>query len=257
MESPTSSATGADRRRAGGFTLIELAIVVGIIVLLALFAGEEYHTQIPARLLFGWAAFMAMNAGAMQPNAFLIAEAIVCTVILGIGAHFFCRWLWVKMTPEGAAVWRVRWTVTGLAGVLLLFVAGIATIGITHQTAWLFTMKGPKVIDSWGPRFVLPEVLKSAVPARDAVAGYFTRTGRLPNSTKETGLEEAALATSQHVKAMRIEDDGVVVIELQHKQAPDGVILYTPTVRGNDLEWKCTSNLERIYLPAECRKQNN
>ena len=255
MESPTSSATGADRRRAGGFTLIELAIVVGIIVLLAFVAGEDYYTQIPARLLFGWAAFMAMNADAMQPNAFLIAEAIVCTALLGIGAHYFCRWVWIKTTPDGSGAWRVRWTVTGVAGVLLLFVAGIATIGITHQTAWLFTMKGPMIIDSWGPRFVLPQVLKSAEPVRDTVAAHFKRTGRLPNSPEDAGMEPSELPGGQHVKAMHIAEDGVVVIELAHKQAPpDAVILFTPTVKGKELEWKCTSNLERIYLPAECRK---
>jgi prepilin-type N-terminal cleavage/methylation domain-containing protein len=243
----------AERRRARGFTLVELAIVVGIIVLLAIFAGDEYHTEIPRRLLFGWYDFMRLNANALQPNGLLIAEAIVCTIILGIGGHYFCRWLWLKMTPDGTAAWRMRWTVTGLTGVLLLFVAGIATIGISHQTAWLFTMKGPMVIDSWGPRFVLPEVLKSATPARDAVAAYFTRTGRLPSSTKEAGVEPAELVTNKHVKAMRIEDAGMVVIELAHKQAPDGVIVFIPTVTGSGLDWKCISNLERIYLPAACR----
>jgi hypothetical protein len=230
-------------------------MVVGIIVVLAFFATEDYHTQIPGKLLFGWYSFMVMNAQAMQPNALLITEAIVCTILLGVGAHYFSRWLWVKATPEGTEVWRVRWTVLGLAGLLLLFIAGIATIGITHQTAWLFTMKGPRVIDSWGPRFVLPQVLKSAEPVRDAVAAHYDRTGRLPDSADEARVDPADLQPREHVKAVHVAEAGIVVIELAHKQAPaDAVIVFTPTANGKALEWKCSSNLERIYLPAYCRR---
>jgi hypothetical protein len=233
--------------------LLELLIVAGIVFVLALLGADSYQAQIPKQLLFGWYGFIEMNLDAMQPNGRLIAEAIVCTIILALGAHYFCRWLWVRMTPDGTEHWRVRWTVTGLATILLLFVAGIATIGITHQTAWLFTMKGPSVIDSWGPRFQMPEVLRSAVRARGAVEAYFARTGRLPNSTEETGIDRGELKTSRIVSAMRIEDDGVVMIHIQHKDAPDGVIAFTPTVAGADLRWRCSSNLQRIYLPAECR----
>jgi len=239
---------------AKGFTLIELAIVVGIIVILALLGGGgSYLGEIPARLLLGWYSFMAMNAQAMQPNALLIVETIVCTILLGVGAHYFCRWLWVRTMPDDTRVWRVQWTVAGLAGVLVLFIAGIATIGITHQTAWLFTMKGPMIIDSSGPRFVLSEVFKSAEPARETVAAHFKRTGRLPNSAAEADLDKATLVTSKFVKAMDIAEDGIVVIELAHKGAPDKVILFTPTVKGNELEWKCSSKLERAHRPRACR----
>lgn len=255
MESPTSSATSAEpaRRRWYRPTLLELLIAGGTVFILAALGAEDYLIDIPKALLFGWYGFMKSNAQAMQPNGLLIAEGIACTIILAVGAHYFCRWLWRHMAPEGSDAWRVRWTVTGLGSVLLLFVAGIATIGITHQAAWLFTMKGPAIINSWGPRFQIPEVLTSAVPARGAVAAYFARTGRLPKSTEEAGIGDAELKTRRLVKTMRIEDNGVVVIELQHKDAPDGVILFTPTVAGTELHWKCSSNLERIYVPAECR----
>jgi len=239
--------------RIRGFTLIELIVVVGIIFVLAMIGADSYGVEIPARLLTGWYSFMVMNAQSLQPNPLLIMEALVCTALLGVGSHYFCRWLWVKATPERTEVWRVRWTVTGLAGVLLLFVAGIATIGITHQTAWLFTMKGPMIIDSWGPRFQLPEALKSAAPAREAVEAYFARTGVLPDSARDAGIDEKELVTQKVVKAIHVAEGGVVVIELQHRSAPDGVILFTPNINGKALEWKCTSNLERIYLPRECR----
>src|SRR5262249_42501610 len=44
--------------------------------------------------------------------------------------------------------WPPRWTATILAAVVLAFVAGIASIGITHQTAWLLT--SPEPLFEWG-----------------------------------------------------------------------------------------------------------
>src|SRR5262249_33914379 len=35
--------------------------------------------------------------------------------------------------------WRLRWTLALVAVVVLMFVAGIAAVGLTHQTIWLMT----------------------------------------------------------------------------------------------------------------------
>lgn len=188
---------------------------------------------------------MQVNLLAMQPNWLLVAEGAVCVVALGFGGHYFLRWL--------VAGWRPRWTVLGLAGVLLLFVAGIAIIGITHQTAWLFTAQQPLIVDSWGPRFKIPEVLLSATEARSAVAAHYTQTGRLPHSLEETQAKQADLLTSRYVRAIRIAGDGVVLIELKDDVAQGGMIRLTPTPQGGELQWKCTSNLQQRHLPASCR----
>lgn len=233
--------------------MLEWLVIVGIFGFLTALGGEQYMIEIPLRLATGWYGFLKLNLNAMQPNSTLIAEGVACTVLLAFGGHCFCRWLWARMAPEGSQAWRARWTLAGLGSILLLFVAGIATIGITHQAAWLFTMKGPVIIDSWGPRFILPEVLSSAAPARDAVAAYFARNGRLPASTEEAGVAKAELTTSKFVKDMRIEAGGVVVIELQYPNFEGGVLLLTPSVKGKALDWKCSSDLERTYLPASCR----
>jgi hypothetical protein len=39
--------------------------------------------------------------------------------------------------------WPFRWTAAALATVLLMFVSGIAAVGITHQTAWLVSSPEP------------------------------------------------------------------------------------------------------------------
>lgn len=247
MASPTSSATSAEapRRRRLLPTRLEWIIIVAVVGGLALAGGDAYVLEIPQRLLFGWYGFIQTNLQAMQPNWVLIAEGAVCTVLLGLGAHYFCKWL--------LGEWRARWTVLGLAGVLLLFVTGIAIIGITHQAAWLFTAKGPLLVDPWSTRFKVSEVLLSATEARSAVDAYYTRTGRLPENTAQTGIDPAGLRTSKYVKSMTIEGDGVVVIALVDALAPDGSIALVPRPKGSELEWKCASNLDRRQLPPACR----
>jgi hypothetical protein len=64
--------------------------------------------------------------------------AAVCLVALAVGLHRFLTWLVGPGRP-----WRWRWTLSGLGLVVLMFVAGISAVGLTHQTAWLLTSPEP------------------------------------------------------------------------------------------------------------------
>ena len=91
------------------------------------------------------------------------------------------------MAPGAVQPWRPGWTVVGLAAVLLLFIAGIATIGITHQTAWLFTAKEPFIKNSWDTRINISRALSEVRPLQEAVEEAHRRAGRLPGSDAEAG----------------------------------------------------------------------
>lgn len=249
MESPTSSATSAEtpRRRSWLRTLL---ITVGILFLLVVLTGDVYVIEIPLKLLFGWYGFMQMNLAALQPNWILIGEGMVCVVVLGVGGHYFCRWLWGQMAGS-AMGWQPRWTVAGLAGVLLLFVTGIAIIGITHQTAWLFTSKA-LVVDSFTTRARISEALLVGSAARTAVDEYYAKTGRPPDSAGEAGIDAGDIS-SKTVKSMQVERGGVVRITLADTFIEDGIVTLTPQPKDGRLEWTCSSNLDRRLLPARCR----
>lgn len=210
-------------------------------VLFAL-GGEEYLLQIPANLLLGWSWFAWHNVIAAQLNWLLIAEAAICTIALGIGGHYFLRWL--------CAPWRVRWTVAGLGGLLLLFVAGIATIGITHQAAWIFTDKGPFVeASSYEDRVRLGEAILAGAPARTAVQEYFLKTGKLPETAKEAGFERAD--DSRYVKGVHI-SKGVITVEVVESLG-GGAIILVPVVNANDLSFTCGGTMSQRKLPGSCR----
>ena len=226
-------------------------------LLLALFVlsafGLEFLIGIPFMLAFGWIRFLHDNISAMQVNPLLLAEAGVCVVLLGLGSHWFARWLYGQMSPAAPVTWRPGWTIAGLGGVLLLFVAGIAIIGITHQAAWLFTAKGPLLTDGWSDRARVSEVILMSGEARTAVAETYGKTGKLPATDVEAGLT-APRQPTRLAKSISVGPEGVVRIEVAEIIAGGGVITFTPTAEGAKVTWTCRSTLPPRLLPAECRE---
>lgn len=232
------------------FKVVVWLFIAFIVLGFFLGSGSEYLMQIPFTLALGWSWFAWKNVIAVQWNWLLIGEAIVCTIALAIGGHYFMRWLWTQMGPAGAVPWRAQWTVAGLGGLLLLFVAGIATIGITHQTAWIFTDKGPFIeADDYTNRARMSEAIMAGSAARMAVQEYFVRTGKLPQTSEEAGFDRAV--TSGYVKAIDI-SKGVIRIEVVESLG-GGAITLVPVVNGSDLSFTCGGTMSQRRLPGSCR----
>ena len=121
-------------------------------------------TRVPVstagHLLTGWMAFIVRSCVRMTVNWNAVATALVCMGLLIVGGHPFLKWLISSVasaprrhTDASAAqepaavpvVTRWSWIRTAqLLGVfVLLFMAGIAFIGLIHQTAWLATSPEP------------------------------------------------------------------------------------------------------------------
>src|SRR5262249_29945244 len=55
-----------------------------------------------------------------------------------VGAHFMLRWLIASTAPPAAAhLWSWRSTITVSLILLLMFAAGTAMVGATHQLVWM------------------------------------------------------------------------------------------------------------------------
>lgn len=229
-------------------------IAFGVLVVLFLVggAGGGFLIEIPFILAFGWIGFLAKNLQAMEPNWLLIAEGAACAIAFGMGGHYFARWLWRSMAPEGPGAWRAEWTAAFAGGVLLLFVAGIATVGITHQSAWLITAKGPFLVDSFTDRARATQTLVDASSAKTAIGEFFQRTGRLPQSAAEAGIDVKVL-TGRYTNSVSIDPGGIVRIEVAEQVGGGGTFSLTPTPKGNELVWKCSATLDLKLTPAACR----
>lgn len=97
-------------------------------------------------LLFGWITFL----GGVLPRVTLdrgsLVVAAVALVLFTFGAHFVgrkCYRRFVADRPDLPRKWPLRSTLAAVAGVFVLFTAGISLIGATHQVAWLAAADEP------------------------------------------------------------------------------------------------------------------
>jgi len=113
-----------------GLCLFCLATIgPGILGLPLMFAWE---------LTTGWVGYLSRVLPHVQIAWGGVAVAIACLAGVLLIGHRFARWLWRETGPAAARrIWPLRWTISIVAVVVLMFVAGIASVGMTHQAAWL------------------------------------------------------------------------------------------------------------------------
>lgn len=103
---------------------------------------------------FGWIAYLARVGPQIDVRWDLVASTLAYAVALVAGSHWFLRWLYRELRKRGegggdtaaspgAPGWRWRWTLGAFAILFLMFAAGTAAVGITHQTAWLVRSPEP------------------------------------------------------------------------------------------------------------------
>lgn len=126
-----------------GFNRVELVVVIAIIVVLCfLFLpfGRSWVFEIPVTLVFGWITYPFRVNEQVKPDPWTVLTATACLAFVTVGSHFFLRWL-----AGGAAHWSWKLTIRCVGLVVLMFVAGIAVVGIVHQASWLARSPEPWV----------------------------------------------------------------------------------------------------------------
>jgi hypothetical protein len=117
-------------------------ILIGFILLFFLaLLGLETYLIVPFQIVFGWISFLREVVPNIRVDRWGLATALVSVAILAVGGHFFAAWLYRARSSSGVGSprWRKRWTAGIGVMVVILFVSGIAAIGIIHQITWLVT----------------------------------------------------------------------------------------------------------------------
>ncbi len=130
--------------------------VLGFLVLfLMVCIGFLAPIDFAVALLFGWVVYLYRVLPEVRTNWWGLATAIACLVPLAIGTHLFLAWF-SRQPDDAKAVlerrWRWRWTGWLIAGVVLMFVAGLAAGGVAHQIGWLINAPEPLVNADGGGR---------------------------------------------------------------------------------------------------------
>lgn len=118
-------------------------IIIAVFVLFVLVVMPEPVTLVPWTILSGWIVVIGDVIPRMTWNWEMVTTGMVCLVVFIIGFHWFAGWLRGHHTT--GARWPWRWTFSVTAGVVLMFVAGIAVIGLVHQSIWLAKTDEPMV----------------------------------------------------------------------------------------------------------------
>jgi prepilin-type processing-associated H-X9-DG protein len=119
-----------------------------IVAYLLACAGFGLPFDLALSVAFGWVFYLARVVPEIKVGWGSVLLAVLCLIGFSAGSHAFLRWLYAQaMTtpPEGARRWSPRWTAALVSVVVLMFVAGMATAGVAHQMAWLFTADEPFV----------------------------------------------------------------------------------------------------------------
>lgn len=109
-----------------------LVYVVG-----ATFLGLLFLVQVPYYLLFGWIHYLADVLPSVQVVWPAISTGLLALAGSIVGIHMLGRWFARRMQP--AVPWPWARSLRASVIVILMFAAGIAMVGLTHQVAWLAT----------------------------------------------------------------------------------------------------------------------
>ncbi len=114
--------------------------------------GAVWLAALPVQLATGWIFFLARVLPQVSVRPGPVVEAVLVLAALGVGLHLFMRWLWPQLrAPEqGTRPWPVRWSVSILSLLVLLFLATMATVGIGHHVGWLASGRAPLMESAWG-----------------------------------------------------------------------------------------------------------
>jgi Protein of unknown function (DUF1559) len=104
--------------------------------------------DIALELVAGWRFFLARVLPEVAVNIPALVSGVLCLVLVGAGLHLFLRWVRASRIPctsEAAQrrPWTLRKTMAVLGVVGLMFVVGLAFVGLYYQAAWLLTAKEP------------------------------------------------------------------------------------------------------------------
>ncbi|MDZ4778938.1 MAG: hypothetical protein SGJ19_01640 [Planctomycetia bacterium] len=129
---------------------IPIALIAGVIYGAQRFDGVPV-TEVVGTLLVGWWRFLARVVPQQHINWSGVATAVICLLLLAVGAHRFVSWFYTAWQSTGdesprQGSWRFRWTAYLLGLVVLTFAAGTAFVGVVHQVIWLARSPSPKTI---------------------------------------------------------------------------------------------------------------
>ena len=118
-----------------GFSNVEFVVVIAIIFILL---GVFMSPDLGFNMVFGWALFLLRVVPEVAVNWSEFGLAIIAFVGCSVLIHSFGKSISASRDEgEKTGRWGIRRSLAVTSLVALLFIAGIAAIGVVHQTIWM------------------------------------------------------------------------------------------------------------------------
>ncbi len=135
---------------------VVLGLMIGVVI------GASCAGCIPVGLIdafvaffAGWAHYPLRVVPEITVDIAAVATALIALVLFAVGLHRMCIWLYRKSDSQsGKRQWKRAWSSGLVWGILLMFCAGMAGIGVVHQIVWLFTSKTPMFVGGREPYYL-------------------------------------------------------------------------------------------------------
>jgi hypothetical protein len=127
-------------------TLIVVSLLVLVLCLCTGMLGVLlFIVQTIWYLLTGWGYFIARNVQRAEPHADVLIAGLIALFLMAVIVHRMMRRMPTTAPTESEPPRRrsIRASAAAVGVIVLLFVAGVSTIAITHQTLWMFTSDEP------------------------------------------------------------------------------------------------------------------
>ncbi len=144
--------------------------------ILSLCIGGLLPFEVLFYLLAGWVFFLMRVLPEVKVDPGGLAIAGVCLVSIAGLSHSFLGWFARQARGEA---WKLRWTASLVAGLVVMFAAGISAAGIAHQVGWLFT-SGEPWVGFPGHAAMRAQSVNNIKQIELALANYETTSGAYP-----------------------------------------------------------------------------
>ncbi|MCP3100031.1 hypothetical protein LZ198_14235 [Myxococcus sp. K15C18031901] len=206
-------------------------LFVGFIFLAV--TGLEWLPELLFFLALGWLPFLTRVLGEVTIRWGPVVEALLVAGVLAAGTHLFLGWLWrqVHAEAENARPWPLRWSLSLVASLVLLFSATMATVGIAHHVGWLASGRSQFLMRKW-PMSGLLEMEKQPTYRLCIPAHELVRSGVSPE-----GVPARLLA--DRTSREKAEASHILVTSTPEGAADFIVFSRDPRVRATEGAFRC------------------
>jgi Protein of unknown function (DUF1559) len=120
-------------------------MILGGIAICAALGALEWGVPFDViyQLTLGWILYLIRVVPQIRLDLTGVVTAAFCLTGVLVGLHAFAGWIAAHNRGASGPRWEWRSTLTLVGVIVLAFVAGIAAVGVVHQTGWLMSSPAP------------------------------------------------------------------------------------------------------------------